>query len=508
MISGDASTSDCTPTLSSVSKDTLLYLPGRIVPAVMAFVTTVVLTKRVLSAEDFGRYDLTMRLVLFLTVATVVWVTMVLLRFYPRYAPKGEGGAGGDPAAFNAVVALLRWIGIGVGIVGLVLVWAFGPEKFFGSYRSLLGMAVIVFVGNSLMELGLAMARARGKPRSYSVAATFNALFRLPVGILILWLSATGVAGFLCGFGLVSIIVAILLMRRDLMQPVSFRLTSEQKAFLRECLLYGMPVLAALILNFFLGNTDRYLLKYFRGDAAVGAYAAASGLLEQPMGMVFQTLMVAVFPAIAALYETKGREATESLLRQLTRQFLLFCLPLCVMLSVLGRPIMFALTKEDYRDVYVTAPWLVTASFTYGLSYYAGFGLHLSKKTGVLLAITLVSMAVNLAVNMLTIRRYGYVGCGMARLTANAVLTGLVALAAHRHLRWLFPWASLIRIGLASAVAGGPAFLLQRHLPPNLLTLVLLGCFFGIVYAAFSLITRELRLQDLLSLLPRRGKTP
>jgi hypothetical protein len=57
-------------------------------------------------------------------------------------------------------------------------------------------------------------------------------------------------------------------------------------------------------------------------------------------------------------------------------------------------------------------------------------------------------------------------------------------------------------------VAGGPAFLLQRHLPPNLLTLVMFGGLFGMVFTILSLITRELRLQDLLSLLPRRGKTP
>jgi len=444
--------------------------------------------------------------VLFLTVATVIWLSVVLLRFYPRYAPKEEGGLGGDPSAFNAVVALLRWIGIGVGLTGLVLVWAFGPEDFFGSYRSLLGMAAIVFVGNSLMELGLATARARGQPRAYSVAAGLNALLRLPFGILIFWVSATGVAGFLCGFGLVPIIVSILLMRRDLVHPVSFRLTFEQKAFLKECLLYGMPILVTLILNFFLGNTDRFLLKYFQGDAMVGAYAAATGLLEQPMTMLFQTLMIAVFPAITALYETKGREATQDLLRELTRQFLLFCLPLCVMLSVLSRPIMFALTKKDYWDVYVVAPWLVTASFMYGLSYYATFGLHLSKKTGVLLAVTVISIAVNLGVNMVAIPRYGYIGCGIAKLTANTVLVGVVALASRRHLHWPFPWKSLLRIGFASSAAGAMVFLLQRHLTPNLLNLVILSCSFGIAYVIMSLVAREVRLNDLLGLIQSRAK--
>ena len=498
---------DHTPTLTSIGKDTLVYLPGRVVPAIMAFVTTAVLTRFVLSPEDFGRYDLTMRLVMFLTTTGVIWLTILLLRFYPRYASKEEGGAGADPFVFNSVVALLRWAGIGGSLVLLGLVWAAGPESLFGSYRGLLGVAALVFVGNSLMELGLATARAKGKPWAYSVAAASNAVFRLPLGILILWLSGTGVAGFLCGLGLASIVIALSLMGRDLVHPVPLSLTSGQKALLKECLLYGLPILGTLILNFFLGNTDRYLLKYFRGDAMVGAYAAACQLIEQPISMVFQTLMVAVFPAVTALYETRGREATEDLLRQLTRQFLLFCLPLCAMLAVLGHHVMFTLTGVEYRAAYLVAPWLVAAALVYGLSYYASFGLHLAKRTRTLLAITVVSIAVNLVINRLTIGTYGYVGCGMARLAANAVLAGLLALASRRHLRWSFPWASLIRISFASAVAGAAAFLLQRHMAPNLLALAVLGCVFCAVFMMISATLSEVSFRQLFSMLQPRGKT-
>lgn len=492
------------PTMTSVGRDTIIYLPGRIVPAVMAFATTAILTKFVLSPSDFGRYYLTMRVVQFLTMAGVIWMTTVLLRFYPRFAPKEEGGAGGGLDTFDSVVALLRWSGVGGGLIVLGLIWAFGPESLFGSYRDLLGVAAFVFVGNGLMELGLASARAKKKPWAYSTAAMANALLCLPAGILMLRLSGMGVAGFLFGFGLVTAVVAITLMRREFAHRVPFSLSQPQKAFLRECLFYGLPVMVTLILNFFLGNTDRFLLKYLRNDAMAGAYGAACQLLEQPMNMVFQTLMVAVFPAVTALYETKGREETETMLRQLTRQFFLFCLPLCVMLSVLGRHVMFAFTGAEFRDSYLAAPWLVTAALMYGLSYYASFGLHLAKRTGVLLAATAVSIAVNLAVNRLAIGPYGYAGCGMARLVANAVLVALLAAASRRNLRWHVPWASLFRIGAASAAAGLAVFFVQRHLATNFAALVILGCLFGVVYGAVSLATGEVRLDEIRKLAYRR----
>ena len=53
-------------------------------------------------------------------------------------------------------------------------------------------------------------------------------------------------------------------------------------------------------------------------------------------------------------------------------------------------------------------------------------------------------------------------------------------------------------------------FLLQRHLTPNLLNLVILSCSFGIAYVIMSLVAREVRLNDLLGLIrsPARSELP
>ena len=78
MTSQEPATLDRSPALTSIGRDILAYLPGRVVPAIMAFVTTAVLTKYVLTPADFGRYYLAMRVVLFLTMAGVIWMTTVL----------------------------------------------------------------------------------------------------------------------------------------------------------------------------------------------------------------------------------------------------------------------------------------------------------------------------------------------------------------------------------------------------------------------------------------------
>lgn len=480
--------------LTRLNKDTLIYMPGRVVPAVMAVVTTSVLTKFVFSVEDFGRYDLTMRLVLFLTTLAVVWLNMVLLRFYPRYA------GGENEGVFHGVLALLRVAGIALGLGVVFVVWLVGPECVFGSYRDLLGVGAMVFVGNSLVETGLALARAKSKPLAYSIAATLNALFRLPVGLLLVWLLSGDVAGLLWGFALVPIGIYLSLMRRDFASP-HVVLGRAEREFLREGLLYGLPILATLLLGFFLGNLDRFLLKYLRGDAEVGAYAAACQLIDLPIGVAVQTLMLAIFPAISSVYEKQGRQATEALLRQLTQQFLMFCLPIAVLLCALSRPVLYALTSPSFREAYIVAPWLAAAAFFYGMSYYASFGLHTARRSGTLLLVTTFGIGVNLMVNWWTIPRYGYAACGIARLAANLVLVLGMAVASQRHLRWAFPVISLVRIGVASGCAGGLVFVLQKFAPTNLVTLLALTILGGAMYGALLLATGEIPVSMVVQLL-------
>lgn len=248
---------------------------------------------------------------------------------------------------------------------------------------------------------------------------------------------------------------------------------------------YCWPILGTQLLNFFVTNMDRYLLKILQGDVDVGLYAIGTALVDQPMVLVLQTFALAVIPGVAIAWETQGREATEELMAGLTRVFVLLSAPLLALLAT-GAPHAFGvLARGESAAAASVAPWLATAAFFYGMTYLANLGLHLSKRTGLLLLLTMVAMGINIAGNYLLIPHYGFVGAGMARVLSNGSMMFLFAVAGARYLRWRIPLLSMARIAAAGIATALAVSALSAVLPVSLSGLITL---FGSGLAVYGLV--------------------
>lgn len=432
------------PTARGVGLDALLYVPGRAIPALVQVLTVTVLT-HYFSVAEVGRYDLAFRFALCLCTATVLWLNMAVLRLYPAHAERDS------LPSFFSVLAWLRYGLMGVGALVGVLCWRFGPEAVFGSYRDLLLPATAVFLGYTVYESGLAVLRARRMPLRYSVAASVNALCRLPLAVVLFVWMGQGVVGMLWALTITYLVAhAVFLWGQT--GGARWAFGAREREIARTILLYGLPVAGAQLLNFFLGNLDRYFIQQYRGEAEVGLYAVATNLIDQPMMLVFQTFTMAVFPSVASAWERHGRGVTEGLLGGVTRIYLVVCIPIGVFLSVFSGDLFALLARGEAAQAAAAAPWIAGAAFLYGLHYLANFGLHLAHRTGQLLVATVVALAVNAGLNFWLVPGEGFVGAGMARVGANAAFVLLLVVLSRRHLRWLFPWGSAVRVVLLSLV--------------------------------------------------------
>jgi len=477
-------------TAASVSRDALLYLPGRAVPAVVQILTITVLTAY-FTAEEIGRYELSMRFQLFLATLTALWLNMGVLRLYPAYALQGRA------AAFGRVTRRLRWGTVALGAALGLVAWRFGPDALFGSYRDLLLPAIVVFAAYTLFEMGLTFLRAQHQPGVYSVAATLSAALRLPLAMALFALAGMGIGGMLWALAAMYLVSYLFVIRPRIGAPADTG-SGGETGIARDMLTYGVPILGVQLLNFFMNNMDRYYLKLWQGDEAVGYFAVASNLVEQPMTLVFQTFALAVIPSVARCWETQGRADTEALVTGVTRIFLLICAPLLVLLAVLAPSIFAVLARGDAAAAHSAAPWLAAAAFVYGFSYFANFGLHLSKRTGILLLLTAVVVAINAVANYWLIPDYGFIGAGMARLLSNSALIALLLLAGASSMRFRMPWHSVARIGMACAATGAALYAAQTQVPANVFTLGAFGIGGMALYGALLLALRELRWSDLL----------
>ncbi len=498
-VAGQASNGhDVTPaSVKRVGKESLIYLSGKIVMGIM-MVVTVPVYSWFFTEEDVGRFDLALRLAVFVFALCALWLNHVIVRFRPAYLERNV------EEIFLGVVGMMRLVGVGLGVILVLLIKVAGPERLFGSYRDLLGIAALVFVGRSLFETGLGLLRSKRMAGTYSIAAATNAIFKLGLGILIAVVFKVGVSGLLWGAAAVPCAVYFLLIHRHF-GSLRFRFGPTERDMLKETLFYGLPICLTLIFNFFLGNIDRYLLKFLRSDAEVGILFYGNLLAEQSMTMLFSSLMLAVFPAVALAYERGGKDAAEPLVGSLTRNFLLLCVPCGVLIGVLAHPILFALAHGAARESYVVVPWIAAAYFLMGLSQYATLALHLAKRTYLLFLGIIVATGVNVISNWVLIPAHGFYACGISRFISCGVLLLIYWLVSGRYLRWWFPWASFTRIALSATVAGAVIYVLKGTLPENVLTVALFFVVGFGIYAVLTLLLREVSREEAEALF-RRGR--
>ena len=475
--------------LDRTARESLLYLPGKLAFAIMAVVAIPVYT-HFFTKDEIGRFDLALRFGLFVWTLCVLWLNNALLRFYPTYAQRNE------EASFLGVVTLLKWVGLVVGVGLCFAARKFLPDRLVGSYRDFLGLAALVFVGRSSLELGLTLLAAKRKPETYSVVSTVDAVAKLAVGVLIAVGFKVGVAGLLWGAAIVPFAVYFGGIHRQF-GPSQLAFGPSERRMLRELIAYGTPICLSLVFSFFLANIDRYILKYLTddGDGQVGIYSIGYFLADQPIQFIYSTLMLAAFPAAMHLFEASGSAAAEKLVRSLIRLYLLVGVPTCVLLGVLARPILYAIAFGEPRASYVVVPWLAAAALVLGLMQYYSIGLYIGKRTFLLLGAMVSATALNSLLNVLLIPRYEYYACGIARVLSNAALLLLVAAAARPHLRIRFPVVPFLRILGASAAAGAVLYLAQTWLPVNRVAVAALFCagfgLYGILAVAVGEVSRE-----------------
>ncbi|MBN2310506.1 MAG: lipopolysaccharide biosynthesis protein [Candidatus Hydrogenedentes bacterium] len=444
--------------------------------------------------EEYGRFDLTNRFVLFLAALSMVWLDHVVLRFYPAYRQRNTLGS------FVSGVSVIRLGGAAAGLVVLAAVYVAGPDAVFASFRDLFGLAACVFLAQNFFERGLAMLRAKQKALAFSIASSLHALGKVGLGLLLAVGLGLGVPGLLYAAAGVPFLLYLVFVRGHF-GGLGLPIRAPERRFIGEALSYGLPVGVTLLLNFFLCNADRYLLKYFYSDAEVGVFSIGSFFADQPIILLSATLMLAIFPNTSREYESAGPGAASALIGFFTRVFLLLCVPAAAGLACLAQPILQTFADEKYHAAYPVVAWIASATLLLGLSQYAQLGLHLAKRTLFMVFVTVAAIAVNLACNWLLIPRCGFVACGIARLISNAVLLAGFAAVSEHCLHWQFPMGSLLRIAVAAGVMALAMLGLLAVLPDTAVALAAVAVIGSAAYAIMLFLVREVRPREVRKLI-------
>jgi len=288
--------------------------------------------------------------------------------------------------------------------------------------------------------------RARERTVAYSTVSIVQFSLALVLNMVLVGVVGLGVHGVLLGsLGANALTLGLAV----LMTGPGGRVVFSQR-LVRPLLTFGVLILPAMLSNWVMEVSDRYLLRLFRDLSEVAQYGVG-----YKFGMTIQFLVTWPFqlawPAIAfGISREEGHEHTYA--RVLT--YLLLVLTFVVLLfTAASQSVLPVVIGRDYAPACNVVPIVVVAYALTALQYCISPGIHVEGRTRSLSMIGIGAAVSNLALGLLMIPPFGMMGAAWATVGAYALAFGATIWLAQRTHPVRYEHGRVARILAAGLVA-------------------------------------------------------
>jgi O-antigen/teichoic acid export membrane protein len=263
---------------------------------------------------------------------------------------------------------------------------------------------------------------------------------------------------------------------------VVWRVNTDLMRYLwRESWELGVVILIFLVAI----RLDQLLLFWLRGPSELAQYAVAVKVAEA-LNLIPESIMVTVFPLLAAT-EFSAPQRFRRVYELTIRYLIVLVLPLALLITLERDLVIRSLFGPGYASgsgaLAILAWWMF---FSYTGAVYLGLMVVRSQQR-VIAVVSLLALAINLALNLLWIPRWGAAGAAAANLVSSSVSFGLFCVAPQTGGIMRACWGEAVRPAIAIALTAGVVALL----PPNV------GVFAAVpLYTAILLLSGGVDRQD------------
>ncbi len=436
--------------LKSLIAQSATYGLGDLLTKAVAFLLIPVYT-RYLSPADYGIVGVASSLTTVLGILYPLGLNAAAMRFYYD-APDDK--ARRELLGTLAVAVLL----FGLALTLILAATPFGPALFglavrdipFSPYITTL-LWTACFANASVIPL--VVFRVQERPRRY-VAYTVGGFLLTTAGILYFVVGRrAGALGNLRGMMLASAVMAAVYVL------ATFRHADFvfKWRWFADGLVYGLPVVPHLLAHWALTLSDRSILNHMVPLEQVGVYTLAYQV-SIALSLITQALNTAWMPFFYRLASESDAE------RKLAR-FFTYYLGIAVFaalgLAMLGGDIILVVADPAYHEAARRVPAITLAHLAQGFYYPAVFALFYRRKTLYLPILTGSAAALNIALNVALIPRWGIDAAAWSKVAAYVLLAVITFVAGQRV--YPIPWEGrrvALMVGLGAAVWAASALVL------------------------------------------------
>jgi len=455
-------------------KHTLIYLFGRIGPALLNLVATAIFT-RLAPPSEYAALVLSVAAAQLGSAGLFQWLRMSVLRY-----AVGEDA----PKVIGTITRLYL-------LQGLVCTILMGLLCFI---LPVFGLPWIVAITCGVMTLAQSwfdftqeLQRAALQPVRYSLSFAVRALLAILIGSAGIYLTGSGFVLVLCvalGYFLAPIpFMGAMFGRPDF---------SRDPELTRRLVRYGLPLGAALMLNNIGVMADRFIVAYLLGAEAAGLYGPTVELGRQSIFTLMQSVTLACYPLAIRALKQHGQQAA---IDQMAKNFgflMVIALPAAAGLAVMRAEIAQIMLGPLFRDTAEQLfPLVALSTLLLSLNtFYFIQGNQLGENTGGQARVAAIAAAATLILNFLLIPAMGLKGAAFAAVLSQTISLIASIIISRRSFPLPVPPAHVLRPAVATALMVG-AIMAGQHLVPgmNLARTIALFCIAGLAYAAGVLLT-------------------
>jgi O-antigen/teichoic acid export membrane protein len=325
--------------------------------------------------------------------------------------------------------------------------------------------------------------------KRYAVLSIFNAYLNTAV-IAYFVLSGHGLEGAVVAL-LIQQVVGFSLIMYLIVAEIGFAIPKFTRV--RQYLAYGVPLLPGGLSSWVANSSDRYLILFFLGAAAVGYYSpaytagASIAMIAAPLALLF--------PALSKYYDEHNMADVRTIVTYSLKYYAGIALPCVFVLSILSKPILLVLTTQQIAaNGYLVTPFVAAGTALIGAYTVFVMVIQLEKKTAVIGAIWTLAAVLNFGLNLVLIPYLGLIGAALTTFLAFLFAFVLTTFYSFRYFKFDLNGRFIVKSICASSIM---ALLLFLWNPLGLVSILVSIALAAVIYLSIMLALRGLTIQEL-----------
>ncbi|MCZ2845009.1 MAG: polysaccharide biosynthesis C-terminal domain-containing protein [Candidatus Bathyarchaeota archaeon] len=259
--------------------------------------------------------------------------------------------------------------------------------------------------------------QVRERANHYLVISILTLLFRtIPIIWQVVYLEA-GAVGMLKGAMYGSAATLIFLI------PITLKNIKINFNYLifKKTMAYCLPLIPMVASAWVVNMSDRLFIEHYFTTYDVGIYS-----LGYKMGEVVQflavSLLMAYNPYFYKLANTQDQTFAKKQLHKLNNLSIVFLLFISFIVAIFSKDVLLLFFNENYFEAYKIIPLIILGYFFIQLVSLQSLSFHQAKKTLPIMVINVGAAVINILLNFLLIKKYGFYGAAVSTVITQGLL--------------------------------------------------------------------------------------